>query len=307
MRGRAEFLVRLMVLAVAAGAMFLLSACTTVDAVTKKNVYNIYSVQEDVELGQSAMKQNLAEMEKQKVRINGDAARLEQLRTMMRRITAVSDMPNLPYEVTLIQNNVVNAAAMPGGQMMVFNGLYDPQKGLTRDDDEMAAVMAHEIAHVNCRHTTERLSKLMTASAITELAAVAIESGNQGELAAALRAVFSVGATLWIPTYTRADEYEADRVGLFYMAKAGYDPRAAARIWQRAGEGEKKSGKGTPGGLSLLATHPGSSDRFRTLNAMMPHAMEEYARATGRYPPDYKSPAGNPPPQPYNWRIPAGK
>ena len=287
MRMRAGIFMRTMLLAVAAGVMLSLSACTSVDAVTKKNVYNIYSMKEDIELGQSAMKQNLAELEKEKV-----------------RITAVSDMPNLPYEVTLIQNNVVNAAAMPGGQMMVFNGLYDPEKGLTRDDDELAAVMAHEIAHVNCRHTTERLSKLMTASAITELAAVAIESGNQGELAAALRSVFSAGAMLWIPTYTRADEYEADRVGLFYMAKAGYDPRAAARIWQRAGAAEKKSGKGTSGGMNLLATHPGSSDRFRTLNAMMPYAMEEYAKAVGRYPADYKPPTGTPPVRPYNWRIP---
>lgn len=304
MRMRAGIFMRTMLLAVAAGVMLSLSACTSVDAVTKKNVYNIYSMKEDIELGQSAMKQNLAELEKEKVRINGDAARLEQLRAIMRRITAVSDMPNLPYEVTLIQNNVVNAAAMPGGQMMVFNGLYDPEKGLTRDDDELAAVMAHEIAHVNCRHTTERLSKLMTASAITELAAVAIESGNQGELAAALRSVFSAGAMLWIPTYTRADEYEADRVGLFYMAKAGYDPRAAARIWQRAGAAEKKSGKGTSGGMNLLATHPGSSDRFRTLNAMMPYAMEEYAKAVGHYPSDYKPPTGTPPVKPYNWRIP---
>jgi len=298
---------RVLVLAVAAGAMLSLSACTTVDAVSKKNVYNIYSVQEDIELGQSAMKQNLAELEKQKVRINGDAARLAQLRTMMRRIVAVSDMPNLPYEVTLVHNNVVNAAAMPGGQMIVFDGLYDPQKGLTRDEDELAAVMAHEIAHVNCRHTTERLSKVMTASAITELAAVAAESGSQADLAAALRAAFSVGATLWIPTYTRTDEYEADRVGLFYMAKAGYDPRAAARIWQRAGEAEKKSGKGTSGGLNLLATHPGSSDRFRTLNAMLPHAMDEYAKVRGGYPADYKPPSGGPAATPYNWRVPEGK
>ncbi len=95
------------------------------------------------------------------VGLNGcatDPVRVAQLNTIVHRIGAVMHLPNMPCTVTLFHTNIVNAAAFPGGPMMVFAGLYDPRRGLVHDDDKMAAVMAHELAHVNCRHTTRRLS-----------------------------------------------------------------------------------------------------------------------------------------------------
>ena len=244
------------------------------------------------------MAANLTELEKQKARASTPIPRESQSSARScRSIIAVSDMPQLPYEVTLIHTNIVNACAMPGGQMIVFKGLYDGRRGLVTDDDEMAAVMAHEIAHVNCRHTTERMSKIMAAAAIMEMSRRRRRAQRRGRLATAIRAVFTVGSLLWIPMHSRGDEAEADRVGLFYMAKAGYDPRAAPRIWQRVHQREKKSGQGMPGGLSILATHPGSSDRFSKLNEMIPHAMEEYVKVVGSYPKGYtrRLPKSSPP------------
>lgn len=269
-------------------ALLFLTSCGTIDAVTGTNVYNMYTVQDDIKLGQDAMKANLEQLHKQGVRINDDPSRMAQLSNIVQRIVAVSDMPQLPYEVTLVHTSIVNACAMPGGQMIVFEGLYDPKKGLVRDEDELAAVMAHEIAHVNCRHSTEELSKIMTAAAIAEIAATVAEHSDEDDLATAIRAVFTVGSALWVPKHSRGDEAEADRVSLFYMAKAGFDPRAAPRIWQRAKEREEKEDLGILGGaLSIFATHPSGKYRYRELSKMLPYAMDEYAKTVGSYPADY--------------------
>ncbi len=295
---------RIVLLLIALAASLALTSCSTTDAVSGEGVYNLYSMEGEVQMGRQAMQQNLAQIERQGVRINADYPRYQQIRGVVQRIAAVSDMPQLPYEIVLIHNGEVNAAALPGGQMMVFDGLYHPQKGLVQDENEMAAVIAHEIAHVNCRHSTERISKVMTAAALAEVAAAVAEHNDESDWATGIRAAFAVGAVLYLPTYTRGDEAEADRVGLFYMAKAGYDPRAAARIWKRAVDQEKAGGSGTFI-LGFLADHPSNESRYRELSKLLPYAMEEYARAAGGYPAGYDPASLGAPLGPeYNWRRP---
>ena len=131
----------------------------------------------------------------------------------------------------------------------------------------------------------------MTGATLTEIAAAVASQNDQQGLADAFRSLFAVGTALYIPTYTRRDEVEADRVSLFYMAKAGYDPRAAPRIWKRVAQ--EKGGHET---TSIFATHPSSWDRYQALTRLMPAAMDEYARATGGYPKDYKPPSRRPQP-----------
>ena len=274
------------------GVLFL-AGCAT-DAVTGKNVVNMYTVQDDVKLGQSAMASNLKELKKQGVKINQDPVKLAEIKQIVDRIVAVSDLPQLPYEVTLVHTNIVNAAAMPGGQMIVFEGLYNATNALVKDKDEMAAVLAHEIAHVNCRHSTERLTKLTGLATVAEVMAIIADHNDKSTLATGIRTGFALGTALYIPTYTRADEYEADRVGLFYMAKAGYDPRAAPRIWKRVSEERGNKDK-----ASIFATHPSSGDRYKALEKLVPYAMEDYALAAGGYPRDY-TPSENLPP--LDWR-----
>lgn len=290
------------ILRVLAGLLLLgLASCTSIDAVTGEKVYNLYSMDSEIKLGLQTIQANTEELKKQGCRINADSRQLARLNEIKDRITAVSDMPQLPYEVTLYHTNIVNAAAAPGGQMFVFEGLYEGKEALCRDEDELAAVMAHEIAHVNCRHSTERLSKLMTAAAVVEVGAIALEHEGEDGWATGLRAAFAVGTVFYVPMHSKKDEFEADRVGLFYMAKAGYDPRAAARIWRRVAE-EDPSEKDK---ASIFATHPSAGDRCDALDAMMPYAMQEYARATGSYPKDYHpEDAGLPE---FDWRRPGAK
>lgn len=233
-------------------------------------------------MGQQTLAANTQELKKAGVAVNQDRAQLAKLEEMVQKIAAVSDLPNLPYNVTLYQTNIVNAAAAPGGSMFVFAGLYDEEVGLVRDDDELAAVVAHEIAHVTSRHVTERMSKVIPLAILTEVGAQILEYNDQGGWADFLRIGVGVGTVLYIPTYGRQDEYEADRVGMIYMAKAGYDPRAAPRIWKRVAE---KTGKQDR--ASIFATHPSDWDRYKALEKQIPRAMEVYRQTHGTYPTGY--------------------
>jgi len=259
-------------------------ACSTIDPVSGKKVMNMYSIDEDIQLGQQTLRANTEEMQKSNVPIDQDPKRVAQLQEMVNRLAAVSDLPQLPYSVTLYHTNIVNAAAAPGGSMMVFEGLWDKKEGLVdpNDESELAAVMAHEIAHVNCRHTTEKITKVTIGATAAEIGAVIASANDQDGLAWGIRGAFAAGTALWIPSYSRKDEAEADRVGIFYMAKAGYDPRGAVRIWKKASEQEGSKDK-----ASIFATHPADKQRYEALVKMLPYAMDEYATVTGSYPRDY--------------------
>ncbi len=251
----------------------LLAGCNTMDAVTGQQTTNFYSVQKDVEIGSQVYDETIKEMRARGVPINADAARVAQLKEMVRRISAVSNLPDLPYEVTLIQTNVVNAMAAPGGKIMVYEGLWDPQKGLARDEDEIAAVIAHEIAHVNCRHSTEAMTRVMPVNAAAVIGVIAAKDTKYEQFAqiAAAGGLFVYNG-MWMTRYSRMDETEADTVGLMYMAKAGYDPRAALRIWERSAQHRT----GSDPADSIFSTHPADSTRLQNLQVQLPSAITAY-------------------------------
>jgi predicted Zn-dependent protease len=253
--------------------LLLLTGCTTMDAVTGQQTRNFYSLEQDVGIGTQVYEQTIDEMKAQGVPINEDRARTAQIQEMVNRISAVSDLPDLPYEVVLIQTNIVNAMAAPGGKIMVYEGLWDPKNGLAKDDDEIAAVMAHEIAHVNCRHSTEAMTRAMPGN----LAAAGIliftkDSENKEFWQTLTAAGMFVHNGMFMTHYSRKDEAEADSVGLMYMAKAGYDPRAALRIWERAAQ--QRTGNDPV--ASIFSTHPADSVRLQNLQRKLPEAMAVY-------------------------------
>lgn len=253
--------------------VLLLAGCNTMDAVTGQQTRNFYSLQDDVEIGSQVYNGTIEEMRARGVKVNADAARVAQLKEMVRRISSVSDLPELPYEVVLIQTNVVNAMAAPGGKIMVYEGLWNPKDGLVKDDDELAAVLAHEIAHVNCRHSTEAMTKVAVANGIAVIGLVATADTKYekwGQIGASAGMIAYNG--IWMTRYSRTDENEADTVGLMYMAKAGYDPRAALRIWERAAQ--KRTGADPA--ASIFSTHPPDSVRLQNLRAQLPAALAAY-------------------------------
>ncbi|MGE4542971.1 MAG: M48 family metallopeptidase [Pedobacter sp.] len=178
----------------------------------------------------------------------------------------LSQLSGYQWEFSLVNSPEVNAWAMPGGKVTVYSGILP----ITRDEAGLAAVMAHEVAHVIARHGNERMSQeLLTQMGGQALSAVL---ASQPEASQALwMKVFGVGATLGVVLpYSRLQESEADHLGLIFMAMAGYDPHAAIEVWQRMAQ---QGGAGVP---EFLSTHPTDQTRIQQLNALLPEAMGYY-------------------------------
>lgn len=265
-------------------ALLIVTSCRK-DYVTGRSSYNFYNLNTDVQLGEQVLNAQLQAFRKgqkyqgQTVEVDVDEAQLARIREIVTRVAKVSHLPDLPYEVHLAEIPVVNAWAAPGGKMMVYSGLWDPEKGLVKKDnnDEIAAVLAHEIAHSTARHVTEAVSTHMTIMMVGTVASSAISAAGSSLGSNLFGNFFSYGYNIFAPSYSRKNEYEADRIGLFYMAKAGYDPRAAVRLWEEAA---KKKGDRT----SIYASHPASGDRANTLKKYLPLAIQIYENPNQPYP-----------------------
>lgn len=155
------------------------------------------------------------------------------------------------WEYAVFENEQANAFALPGGKIGVNTGLIE----LARSDDEIAAVVGHEVAHVTSRHSAERVSQSMLSEVGVSLAQMGLGGGEAA--AALLGAGVQYGVLL---PYSRKQEYEADRLGLHYAAAAGYDPRAALTFWQSMAE-QKQQGQPA----EFLSTHPADANRIAAL------------------------------------------
>jgi predicted Zn-dependent protease len=162
------------------------------------------------------------------------------------------------WEVSRVSDDTPSAFALPCGSVDVNTGLFQ----VVKTEDQLAAVMGHEIAHVVARHPEERISRE---------ALVGTGAAVLGAAAPDLAGLASSAATLGlILPFSREQESEADVIGLQYMARAGYNPRAAVQVWQNfaaASSGEPPA---------FLSTHPSHGDRIARLQEQMPEAMTIY-------------------------------
>ena len=255
----------------------LASGCATTDFVTGQQTQNIYSLQEDVQLGQDFYKETIAELKKENSPIDQDPVRVALVKEVTANIAAVANITNLPYEITYVGDpEIVNAYAFPGGHVMVFEGLWDEKEGLVQTVDELAAVIGHEIAHVNCRHSTEAMTREMLPNLILAGGMIYASIEDDDDLQLLFGGLMLVHDGLIVTKYSRVDELEADRVGMAYMAKAGYDPAAAPRVWERlAGASDNQVEKV----LSIFSTHPRDYKRVQELRKHLPEAQALYAAA----------------------------
>ena len=218
-------------LALAAVLLTLGAGCATTDYVTGKRTQNMYTLADEIQLGRSAYLETRNTLQKTDTPINQDPARVALIREITTNIAAVAHITNLTYETTFVGDpDIVNAYAFPGGHMMVFEGLWNETNGLVQTVDELAAVIGHEIAHVNCRHSTEAMTRQMLPNLLLAGGMIWAEIEEKEDLQLLFGGLMVVHNGLVVTKYSRKDELEADRVGMFYMAQAGYDPAAAPRI-----------------------------------------------------------------------------
>jgi len=227
------------------------------------------------EVNQGAAKaydQVLAAADK-KGQVNQDPVLLERIRRVSKRLipqTGVfrADAPGWDWEVNLISSKELNAWCMPGGKIAFYTGLIERLK-LT--DDEVAAIMGHEIAHALREHGRERASQAMAQGiALSIIGAVAGVSRSGMDLTQVV-----LNVTLNLPN-SRAHETEADRIGVELAARAGYDPRAAVNVWEKMA----KAADGAP--PEILSTHPAPATRIADLRVYAARVMPLYEQARPR-------------------------
>lgn len=211
---------------------------------------------------------------KKKTPISTDTEKTAMVQRVGLRIAEVAsasaDLPSPnTWEFVLFEDDQVNAFAMPGGRVAVYRGLFKAAK----NEDQLAVVLGHEVAHVAAHHGNERVSRELIMMGVgAGLAVATVSQPNTTKLAVlgAYGAGSAVGLTL---PFSRRDESEADHIGLIYTAKAGYDPREAIPLWQNMAALKETH---TP---EFLSTHPSHSTRIEKLKAQMPDVLPFYEEA----------------------------
>ncbi len=239
-----------------------LAACSQVPLTGRKRLLLVGEAAE-LELGMSTYRDIL-----EKSTLSDDQGSVRRIRTIGTAIADVTGKQDYEWEFNLIDaDTVYNAFCLPGGKVAVYSGILE----LASDDGEIATVIAHEIAHAIARHGAERMSQML----LVQLGGIALDEAMKKKSEKTIelaRAAYGVGTgLLYILPYSRTHESEADYLGLIYMAKAGYDPRAAVRFWRKM---QAEAGAGEP--PEFLSTHPTSDTRIADLEKWMPEALGYY-------------------------------
>lgn len=171
------------------------------------------------------------------------------------------------WEFNLVEDKSVNAWCMPGGKVVVYTGILP----VAKDDVGLAVVVGHEIAHAVAQHGDERMSQGLLAQMGGVALATALSS-KPNETNQLFMAAYGIGTQVGVlMPYSRLQESEADRLGLIFMAMAGYDPHTAVAFWKRMAA--KKEGASLP---EFLSTHPADETRIRNIEKLLPEAMRYY-------------------------------
>jgi predicted Zn-dependent protease len=255
-------------------AMTMLVSCATVPLTGRRQL----SLVGDAEVNQSAAQsysQLLSDPKTKVISNTADAARVKRVGNQLavaieKYLTdnGYADKYNFKWEFNLIQSSEINAWCMPGGKVAVYSGLLP----VAKDDAGLATVMGHEIGHAIARHSAERISQQLASQ--TGGALVGAATSNQSSTTQAIVSqLYGVGGGLVLLHYSRSQESEADRLGLTFMAMAGYDPHYAITFWERMAAQNK--GGSTP---ELLSTHPADQTRINDIQAHIPEAMKYYRK-----------------------------
>ncbi len=176
------------------------------------------------------------------------------------------DLSGYEWEYNLFDVNQANAFAMPGGKIAVFTGILP----ITQTETGLAVVLGHEVAHVIAKHSAERLSQqVATQYGGAIIGAVAGAKSEAMQQTVGMLYGIGVQAGVLLP-FSRKQELEADELGLYFMAMAGYDPREAVSFWQRMSQG---GGAAVP---QFLSTHPSDEKRIKQLQDIIPKALQYY-------------------------------
>lgn len=245
-----------------------LTACST--SPTGRNQLMLVSPAQAISASKSAYTQMLKPL-KDEGKVDSDAATVERVRQIAGRIVYQATQRfehtrNWDWSISVIDDpETVNAWCMAGGRMAIYTGLIEK---LNPTDDELAQVLGHEVSHALANHTAERMSVAMAAQLGVMAVSVIAQDSDYAELALT-GAPLAAAVAIQLPN-SRTGELEADRLGMELAARAGYNPEAAATLWQKMGA----NSKGAP--PEFLSTHPAPGNRQQILASLAPQMMQFY-------------------------------
>ena len=260
-------------------AAVFLASCSTVP-VTGRRQLSLVSSGEMVTLGEQNYKQTL-----QQSKLSTNKAQVDRIKRVGSRIQKAveqymsqngmaSQLEGFNWEFNLIENDTtVNAWCMPGGKVAFYTGILP----ICKDDNGIAVVMGHEIAHAIANHSGERMSQAMALELGGQVGSILL-SGKTQQTQQAFQLLYPIGSQVAvILPYSRSHELEADKMGLIFMAMAGYNPETAIPFWERMAA---SSGGGRP--PQFLSTHPAEQARIDKIRAVLPEVMKYYKPANNK-------------------------
>ena len=262
---------------VAVGAVVLASGCQSVQTtsagavgVDRRQAMSSLVSEADLRRGSEQAYSRLMSQAQAQGALNADPVLTQRVRAIAQRMIPVTgafraDAPAWKWEVNVLRSDQLNAWCMPGGKIAFYSGIITR---LALTDDEIAAIMGHEIAHALREHARERASEQQAAGLLIGVGAALLGVGQGGADLGQIAYKVAVG----MPN-SRAHETEADRIGVELAARAGYDPRAAISLWQKMARG---AGGAPP---EFLSTHPSAQTRQRDLAVYAERVMPLYQQA----------------------------
>jgi len=235
---------------------FLLAGCLGTTTVTKRNQIVFMSQKEESALGEKSYKEFLAT-----AKISKNKTQTERIRRIGKRIAKAANRPDFKWEFNLIEENQVNAWCMPGGKVVVYTGILP----VALNDDQLATVMSHEIAHALARHGAERMSHQQISNTIGKLGSVLV-GGYAPEYTSAFNLAYSTGVNVGVMLpFSRSHESEADEIGVRLMYKAGYDVNEAIAFWKNM----KKLKGASASKNDFFSTHPSDDKRIKAITKLV--------------------------------------
>ncbi len=228
---------------------------------THRNQLVIFSPQQEMQMGYQSAREILS-----KERVSRDPRLNAIVKKVGMKIARAAAQPGYKWQFFVIDKDVPNAFCLPGGKVFVYSGLFRA----VENEDQLATVIGHEVAHAIARHGAERMSMIQLGRMGKQIAAQAIGGGKYTGL---INQAYGAGETfgLVLP-FSRKFEYEADEIGLYLMTKAGYDPRQALKFWQNMTRLARNSRKPP----EFLSTHPSDRHRIERLKRLIPKALKYY-------------------------------
>ncbi|MFA7569688.1 MAG: M48 family metallopeptidase [Sulfurimonadaceae bacterium] len=234
-------------------SLVLFTSCTSKTPYTNRNQLILLSQTQELSLGEQSYKETLAQSKV--ITQTKEANKIKEIGT---RIAKVAKRPDFNWEFTLVQNDEKNAFCLPGGKVVVYTGILS----VAKNDDQLATVISHEIAHALARHGAERMSTSMIAQGVQTAGNIVL--GSQGsQYTQTFNIAFGLGSQYGVlMPYGRMQENEADEIGIYLMKEAGYNLNEAIKFWENMSNGKSE-------GIEFFSTHPNSDTRIENIKALI--------------------------------------